>query len=220
MLNTCDKLLFVLIIKKIVAPVVNERSGKHYVTVFALLVTADLNVHGAEKLLHTVDRLITVKLVTVNEISKRFSLNNLEIVLVVVVSTGSAVKIGFCSFELTHVYTAVSNAVFNCVCERAVVVKGPLLIYVHIEKRKETFICGVALFKRFSYRGDFVLCYKKARVLCWINFRESSAPVFIMPILAFDRNASDRIAWGSEAVFVRIVFNLVFENRIDFRKAF
>ena len=63
------------------------------VTVFTALVAVDvLNVESSKELLHTVNSLISVKLVAVNEVSKSFNLNNLKVIFIVVVSTGSSVE--------------------------------------------------------------------------------------------------------------------------------
>ena len=165
-LSTCHKLLLILVVEKIIAPVVNESHSEQYVTELTLLIAVYLiDIKCTEELLHAVDSLHTVKLMTVNKIAESLYLNNLKVVAVVVMSTRSTEIVGLCSAELTHVDTAVSLTVYNGVCGRTVAIKCSGLIYVHIKERKETLVGGVNLFKRLSDSGNIIPGYEKTGML-------------------------------------------------------
>ena len=212
--NACHKLLFIFRIKKIVAPVVNESGGKHYVTKLTLLVTVYLlNIESTKELLHTVNSLISVKLVAVNKISESLYLNNLKVIAVVVMRTGSAKIISLSCAKLTHIYTAVSLAVYNGVGRRTVAIKRSGLIYVHIKKRKEALVGGVLLLKSLSYRRNVIPCYEKTGMVLR-NSRKKSIRFNALVVPSGIINVSNTLLRSSKAVSVSIIFNFVFEDSV------
>ena len=158
--------------------------------------------------------LLTVNLVSVNEISESLYLNNLKVIAIIVVSTGSSKEVGLSSTKLTAIYTAVSLTVYNSIHRLAVCIVRSLLCHVHIQKSEETLVGRIYFLKSLSYCRNLIPRYKKTGMV-----RRNFGKRYACRMPRSLTNTSNGISWSSKAISIGVIFNFIFKNIIDILKA-